>query len=304
MYKAFGLNIDSEVDFKGFESGAAPADVEIKFGQVSVPWAQSDQAEQRYVRVEGDDAYIVWASEEQQDHCIKISAGRQITVDTRPGYSPSFVQQAIQGLGMGLLLQQRKEFVLHASAVKIGAEAVVFIGFKGAGKSTTASALFANKHALVTDDLLVIKMPEGDPRAYALPGIPSLKLWPDSVRASLGEDPHSLPRIFAAEEKRMRYINKRFVTQPVPLRSICVLEFSEHASEEPTLEPLNKGAACIELIRHSYGLRFLENNGRNKEHLLQTSALLKRVPVFRLVRGRSLSDISKLVACIEAHGQH
>ena len=285
------------------QSGEVPADVEIKFGPVSIPWEKKQEREERYVRVEGNDAYIVWTSDENREHCIKISSGRHITVDTQSMYSKTFVQQAIQGLGLGLLLQQRREYVLHASAVKIDKEAVVFIGFKGAGKSTTASALFANNHALVTDDLLVIKMPEGDPRAVALPGIPNIKLWPDSVQASLGEDPEVLPRVFETEEKRLRYINKMFARQPVPLRSICVLAFSDTVGDAPVLEPLSKSAACIELIRHSYGLRFLKNNGRNKEHLLQTTELLNRVPVYRLVRPRSLQEIGKLVAFIEAHGR-
>ncbi len=300
MYKAYGLIIDSEVPLDNPCGASSPADVRVVYGRVEKPWSEEEDRDPRYVRMYDDDAYIVWDADDQRG-VIRVREGREIVVDTDGERSAPFVKQVIQGIGLGLILQQRHEYVLHASAVAIHGEAVAFIGQKGAGKSTTASALFKRGHSLITDDLLAIQLPENDPRAYAISGIPSFKLWPDSVQASLQEQPGSLPRIFEREEKRLRRIEEGFVLSPLPLKCVYVLEYSSEPEGNPVIERLGGQQGCMQLICHSYALRFLGNNGRNVAHLKQTRALLLRAPVFRLRRPRSLDHLVQLVECIESH---
>ena len=301
MYQAFGLNIESEISLSGMVPGVEPVDVRIARGHVEKPWPLDDEERRMYVREHNGDVYIVWYSEEDTEQRILVRSGKDIIVDAESASSTSVVKQAIQGLGLGLLLHQRERYVLHASSVEINGEAVVFIGFKAAGKSTTASALIGKGHSLVTDDLLAVQIPENDPRAYAHPGIPSMKLWPDSVKASLGEDPLKLPRIFDREEKRLKDLGDQFVGAPLPLRCVYVLEFTQEALDAPSITRLPGAAACMELIRHSYGIRMLGPGGRNKTHFTQTTELLKRVPVYRLKRSKSFDGIPRLVQCIEDH---
>lgn len=301
MYQAFGLNIKSEVSLSGMVKGIEPEDVRISYGQVEKPWPASAEQRLMYVREHDGDVYIVWHTETGIEQRILVKSGQNIVVDADKDSSHAVIKQAIQGLGLGLLLHQRQRYVLHASSIAIKGEAVVFIGFKGAGKSTTASALFAKGHSMVTDDLLAVHMPEDDPRAYALPGIPTFKLWPDSVQASLKEDPDQLPRIFNKEEKRLRTLKQRFVSSSLPIRCIYVLEYAEDGQEKPMFSPMSGGDSCMELIRHSYGVRMLGASGRNKTHFIQTTELLKRVPLYRLSRSKSLEGIPLLVQSIEEH---
>ena len=301
MYQAFGLNIESEVSLSGLVTGLEPIDVTISYGPVNKPWPAESEERRMYVREFEGDIYIVWHSESGNEQRLLIQAGQEIIVDAGEEPSNAIIKQAIQGLGLGLLLHQREQYVLHASSVEINGEAIVFIGFKGAGKSTTASALFAKGHALVTDDVLAIDMPKNDPRAFAHPGIPSIKLWPDSVKASLGEDPENVPRIFNQEEKRLLSLGDRFVKAPLPIRCVYVLAYAECVGGLPIIERLSGSQSCIELIRHSYGIRTMGSRGRNKSHFIQTTELLKRVPVYRLSRPKSLDHIPLLVQCIEEH---
>ena len=301
MYQAFGLNIESEVSLPAMVTGEEPVDVRISYGRVEKPWLPGDDSRQMYVREYEGSVYIVWHSELGVEQRILVKSGKDIIVDADLPTSEPVVKQAIQGLGLGLLLQQREQYVLHASSIALNGEALVFIGYKGAGKSTTASALFANGHSLVTDDLLAVQMPEHEPRAYAMPGIPCFKLWPDSVVASLGEDPDELPRMVTQEEKRLRSSDERFVTEPLPIRCVYVLDYSDEVLDVPSITRLSGSSSCIELIRHTYGVRMLGPVERYSKHFVQTTEFLKRVPVFRLNRSKSLDNIPLLVQCIETH---
>jgi hypothetical protein len=76
--------------------------------------------------------------------------------------------------------------VLHASAVITSTgEAIAFTGESGAGKSTLATAFYHAGHPVITDDCLLLEYRA--PFVYALPSYPSLRLWPDSVQAVMGE---------------------------------------------------------------------------------------------------------------------
>ena len=62
----------------------------------------------------------------------------------------------ILGSAFGILLHQRQQIVIHASAVRVGKKAVLFCGQSGAGKSTMAAALAQRGFPLVTEDVCAI----------------------------------------------------------------------------------------------------------------------------------------------------
>ncbi len=57
--------------------------------------------------------------------------------------------------------------------------------------------------------------------------------------------------------------------------------------------------AILELIRNSYPTRFAHAGGR--EHFLQCAELVKRVPVFRLKKPSTLSDLPDFAALLADH---
>src|SRR5579884_948907 len=75
---------------------------------------------------------------------------------------------------------------LHGTAVEVGGRALVLLGDSGYGKSTLAAAFTAAGHRLLSDDVLVITRQQKPALGYWLhPGIPRLKLLPDSREAVL-----------------------------------------------------------------------------------------------------------------------
>lgn len=95
---------------------------------------------------------------------------------------------------LGVVLNQRKLFPVHASSVLIKDSAILISGSSGVGKSTLASYFAKEGYPVITDDISAIKIVDELP--YIIPSFPSLKLWPDSIKK------------LSFEEKKMSYIRK------------------------------------------------------------------------------------------------
>ncbi len=114
------------------------------------------------------------------------------------------------------------QIFVFASEIKalfcLNGSAIAFIGDRGWGKSTTAGALHARRHQLMSDDVTAIAL-NSSPIPIVIPGYGRLKLWPDAAQA-LGISPEKLPRLHPEFEKRDRAIGEGFSPKPLPLKSI------------------------------------------------------------------------------------
>ena len=295
-HRAFGLEIRSEVPFMVENGGGADVDVDVRSGVLPEKWLSDPRASKGYVEIQDADIWFVW----EMLGVMRIHDGKLIELDPVPDVRTSMLHQAVQSAGLGLILHQRNELTLHASAVEIDGRVAAFVGYKGAGKSTTAASLFAKGHPLVTDDLLVLQFDHSSARVKAYPGIPQLRLWPDAVTASLGEDPEQLPRNSDLSTKRLRDAGGSFTQQALPLAAIYVLDFLEDEGQPLNVEPMRPRDACIEMVRHSYALHYLGNKGASAEHLEKSRQLSTRIPVRRLYRPRNLQAISEMADAIVA----
>ena len=86
----------------------------------------------------------------------------------------------ILGTVFGILLHQREQIVLHASAVRVNGKAVLFCGPSGAGKSTLAAALAQRGYPLVTDDFCTLTV-DGAGAPLVHPDGRQLKLWAQAI---------------------------------------------------------------------------------------------------------------------------
>ncbi len=294
-YSTFGLSIRSQVPFMVPGELMDEVDVDVVLDTLPEHWLADPRAAAGFLEVDGDTIWFVWADL----GVMQIHAGKRIVLHPVPNAQRSLIHQAVQSAGLGLLLHQREMLTLHASAVDVNGVAVGFVGYKGAGKSTTAAALYGQGHTLITDDLLVLQQKE-DGAVEAYPGIPQLRLWPEAVAASLNENPELLPRNSAASVKRLRDTQQQFANTSRPLQCIYVLDFQTDESAGITITPLLPRDACIEMVRHSYALHYLGNGGASATHLKQSSQLSQQVAIRKLMRPRALDALPQLVAAIEA----
>jgi hypothetical protein len=284
VYQAYGLNIDSPVPLD-LPTGASAADVVVRMERlphVGAPlaWEKGSafaggEARELALRVPG-----LLAAE--------VRDGERIAIDPDAGADPvtlgAFVLQPL----LGYALLQRGLLVLHASCVLARGRAVAFVGFAGAGKSTTAGALLRRGHALLCDDVLAIRRD-----GTTLPGVTGLKLWPEAA-AALGQEPATLERLMPGTEKRLRHVAGSPEAGTVPLHIVYVLE------EGPAgITPLSPATALAELVRHSYGILAIRHTGQQAEHFGRLTTLLGQVRVKRLARPASLAGLDALARAIE-----
>ena len=223
---------------------------------------------------------------------FRVSEGRHIAVSPEPGVENSLLRMYIEGMMIATLLYQRGFFVLHSSVVHLGNFAAAFLGHVGAGKSSTAAALHARGHAVVTDDNAAINLKPEKPEVT--PAFPFVKVFP-SIAESLGFARDSLTRMHASQPKSVRDVSALFPERPLPLDRIYVL------TREPVdgIKRVPSHEAIIELVRNSVPTRWKLAGGA--DHLRACAALASRVPVYRIRTFDTLPEIPELASRIEQH---
>lgn len=291
-YTTYGLCIHSDLPLPGLvasETGAKP-DVFVRLGRVNRLPSEAEPREGCF-HATSDEAYFFW----EEDGVYLVRGGREIIVEPAPGVEERMLCLVILGIALGVLLHQRGLLTLHGSAVAVDGAAIAFLGRKRGGKSTTAAALHARGYGVVADDIVALEV--GDTASpMLLFGVPQLKLWPE-VAAWLGDEPDTLPRIHPQSEKRARLVACEFPQEPLPLQCIYVLAEGTHVE----IETLQVRESFLEMIRHSYALRFLGTAGATASHFHQCVRLVSSVPVRRLKRPRSLSALPDVVRVVEEY---
>ncbi len=283
-YQAYGLQIRAATAFPELPPGAGVADVCIRHAPLARLPSEAFEDGRRFASSDGV-ARLDW----QGRVAIEVRDGREIVVD-RQDAGAAWVRQCVLGPALGVLLHQRGLLVLHASAVAVGGLALVLLGHKGRGKSTTAAALHLSGHPLLADDLVVVD--ESGGRPVVRPGFAQMKLRTDAA-AALGVPPDALTPFHPRIEKGVWMA--ALAPEPVPLGLLCALEWGG----APALTPLEGSAAFVALFPHAYALRFLGRAGATAALFHGCARLAATVPLVRLTRPCALEGLAASLALLE-----
>ena len=158
FYKAYGLNIHSNFFLSELIKSENQADIYIKKSQVKLPQLETTsinrQGIEAYFGGTGREAYLQW----QGVATLLAEDGHTLIVDPDADIEPQLLNLYILSEALGLILYQRRLFLLHASAVKIGEQVIIFAGKPGAGKSTTAAAFAKQGYTVLADDMVAIDL--------------------------------------------------------------------------------------------------------------------------------------------------
>jgi hypothetical protein len=193
-----------------------------------------------------------------------------------------------------LALSRAGTLVFHASAVEVGAGAVVFMGESGRGKSTLAAGFCVSGYRFLTDDGLAVE--EAAHGYRALPSQPSIRLWDDSEAALIHPGARKAEPVDYTPKARILADDiVAHCDQPRALRRVYFL--GTGAAESVRIEPVTPSEAFLELVKHSF-LLDIEARDLITAQFHQLSRLVLEPIYFRLDyprRFEALGDVQNAI---------
>ncbi len=174
------------------------------------------------------------------------------------------VADYLLGSVLAFIVRLRGRVPLHASAVAVQDQAVLFAGPQGAGKSSIAAAFAILGYPVLADDILVIDEVTG--RVLGHPGPARLSMWPDSASSLFST--MTLPTHSAVYEKRrldLRQHGFRVHEGSLPLGMVCVLAARAESSRRPVTRMLRPREGLMRLVSQTYGNYVLDATMRARE---------------------------------------
>jgi hypothetical protein len=294
FYRVSGLSVVSEIVLPGLIAGTPgrPPQVTIRLGPVPErlpePTASGPTwqiaAKQFLMRIPDIARFL-------------LNDGQEIVVAPEPNATAADIPIFILGTVFGILLHQREQIVLHASAVRVNGRAVLFCGSSGAGKSTLAAALAQRGYPLVTDDFCTLGLgTAGAPLVY--PDGRQLKLWAQAIdRLDLAAQRGD--RVRASLEKFYVEPSEVF-TEPLSLGAVYALR-EARPPHKPGIERPNVVDAALLLRRNAYRPLLVRRLGQRANYFHAATAIANVAGIFFLTRALDFARMPDVVASLEAH---
>jgi hypothetical protein len=226
-----------------------------------------------------------------------LTDGREIAFEAEPAADPRDVPLFLLGSAFGILLHQRRQIVLHASAVRVNDKAVLFCGPSGAGKSTLAAALAQRGYPVMTDDFCAVTVtPAGAPMVH--PDGRHLKLWAQTIER-LGLNGRSGARVRSRLEKF--YVDPGLIeADALPLGALYALRQAPLPEVAAIERPTAVEAVPI-LRRVAYRPRLVSRMGQRVDYFHAATAVANHAGIFYLSRAIDFAAMPRLIAQLERH---
>lgn len=286
-YRAFGLNVHSEIELPELPEADGPPDVSVVLGPAGVPGQAWQSGRQSW-----GELGLAWVFQPAWG-AIRVEGGVRFTVEKRGGLSEEGIRVWLLGPAFAILLHQRQMFVLHGSAVALDGAAVVFLGESGAGKSTAAYACARAGLPVLSDDIVPVNFDNRTP--VVRPGIPHLRLAPD-VLLGAGDSLEAHTQPIPWDEKRHVQLGRGCLSPALPLGAVYVLE---EAGDFVT-EPLAPQQAFAALARNSFLAPLMLQCGSLPWHLETCARLAAVAHVHRLAFPRRPGGLAELAALVRS----
>jgi hypothetical protein len=294
-YRICDLEVSSEFELPGANpsAGAGPAEVVIRRGAVprSLPsWTLSGpnwEVAGRRLRLDvpGIAQFL-------------LTEGREIVVEPESEARLPDIPIFILCTAFGILLHQREEVVLQASAVSVHGKAVLFCGPSGAGKSTLAAALAERGHAMISDDLCALDLAGSTPLVRS--DGTQLRLWAQAInQLRLGDRRGG--RVRPSLEKYDVSPPAR-TPAPTPLGAVYVLRETRPPYASGIERP-NLVDATVLVGRSAYRPLLARDLGQKALYFRAAARILSDAGLFHLTRPFAFPDMPRLVESLERHWQ-
>ena len=308
VYRVYGVSLSSEIPLPELKS-ADMGDPEYVFHIAAARTQRREPDHWLYRWRHPDGRAFLSCARLGRDYLLRFPGRadfvlrrelRDIECLPAPSGSDDLVRQLFLDHVLPRVLAARGKLVVHASAVTLAGEAVMFLGPSGSGKSTLAASFcYADRSSLVTDDCLLIDIQNGS--AHAFPSYAHLRLWPEAREAVCGRavvSGGSEDRL--CKERLEGDIPVPFQHQPVSLRRAYVLG-SPQTSERSGIgvETLSVQQAVVELLRHTFRLD-ITNRTRLRDEFSEVGRLARSIEIRRVHFTRDFAALPQLRQAILA----
>jgi hypothetical protein len=276
-YSAFALTIHSEIELPGLPPGGGEPDVSIRF-------ARSPGVKRRATLREE------FASTGNAGDFI-IREGKEILVYPHENANADLLRVVLLGKVMAFLLRQRGWLPLHASAVVIEEQGVLFLGYSGAGKSTTAAAFHCRGHLVIADDVGGVNTFNG--QCLVRPTWPRLRLTEESW-ASFSGPIQNAPAEFQFDKHSVT-LGAEGLRKLFPVRRIYVLQDGDKLA----VETIPRALSALVLETHSFIKRWRVERDVVAFHFRKCMEIAQVMRIHRLIRPQSLEALPDLVGLVE-----
>lgn len=253
---------------------------------------------QLFVGGDHERAYLHW-KKEQLFIKLLIESGTSIKVHTNV-VEKEVLSVFVLNEAMGMILFQRGYFLLHASAIQLEQEAVVFMGEPGMGKSTLVAS-FANAGIpILSDDLVVIKL-DAQNNPMLISGPPRIKIWSSTVEELGMSFDHLLP-LYEGSKKMLWNLEDNETSEILPLRHLYQLIMLEDDEGNNQSSFINlKGFAAIQaLFSHSSIPSYFLTDDKRQKRTIDCMRILEKVPITNIIRPKNFSLIKQQIASIRS----
>ncbi len=225
--------------------------------------------------------------------------GRENVFSPETEASTADIPIFIVGTVFGILLHQREQVVLHASAVRVNGKAVLFCGASGSWKSTIAAALAQGGYPLVTDDVCSLSVSaSGAPTVY--PDGRQLKLWAQAI--------NRLDLVQRQGERVRTRLEKFFVepgavfSEPLALGAVYVLR-EARPPHAPGIEKPNVVDTALLLRRNAYRPLLVRRMEQMATYFHAAASIANSAGIYHLTRTLDFTSMPDMISTLERHWQ-
>jgi hypothetical protein len=294
FYRICGLSVASEIALPGVIAGAPGPMPQVTIRRGRVPQNLPHAGASGPTWQIGGKSFLLRVPDIAR---FLLVDGDEIVVEPETPAREADVPVFILGTVFGILLHQREQIVLHASAVRVNGKAVLFCGASGAGKSTLAAALAQRGYPLVTDDFCTVIV-NGAATPAVHPDGRQLKLWAQAIdRLDLAQQRGE--RVRSCLEKY--YVEPREVfTEPLPLGAIYALR-EARPPYKPGIERPNVVDAALLLRRNAYRPLLVRRMNQKANYFHAATAIANVAGIFHLTRALDFAKMPDVLAELEQH---
>lgn len=287
LYKAYSLNIASEIEFPELKKSNKAADISITLGKVCQEGLKDPKQGFAFCQVSQNELWLKIPNVA----AFHMIDGKNIIVDIDPQSDLKSVRLFLLGSCIGAILQQRRQLALHSNAIRVGGGCVLFMGISGIGKSTLAAAFNKRGYQVLADDIAVV-----DEKNEVHPGIPQLKLWQDTLH-KLEIEKKGRAHIRPEVEKYAFPLKSDFCEKPLPIKAIYLL--SQHNQDEFIKESFHGINKFNPIKNNTYRLQYIKGMGLEAWHMQRCCSLAAITPITKITRPNFKFCLKELIDIIE-----